>query len=66
MEDWNDGMAEEWVRVSTPWKIFCHVFHAMEKSFPHRGKSGFFNSPSPNPEPLNREPLNPEPCPPEP
>jgi hypothetical protein len=39
MEDWNDGMVEEWVRVSTPWKIFRRVFHAMEKSFPHRGKS---------------------------
>ncbi|NLG34268.1 MAG: hypothetical protein GX548_02825 [Lentisphaerae bacterium] len=29
---------------STPWKKFPAFFHAMEKSFPHRGKSGLIGT----------------------
>jgi len=30
-----------WTEFSTPWKIFCGFFHAMENYFPHRGKYPF-------------------------
>ena len=32
--------------VSTAWKIFRRVFHAMEEKVPYRGKRGFFREKS--------------------